>query len=410
MANRPFIAFDSAILKRAETAIAHGALTNSKRPSAYVKGFYPTHLTKGHGPFVWDTRGNRYVDFICGLGSSILGYANEEVNLAAYSQLCRGATLSLGTVTEVECAEKVKELFPYVEKVRFLKTGTDACNAAVRIARAKTGRTKVFSEDYHGWSDEFCVAYNRKTRMEGIGLNPNGQIWPNYPQDDLSDVAAIILEPVVTDASPDRLTYLKELQARCKKSGTLVIFDEVITGFRFPKFSVSQYWGIEPDLICLGKAMANGLPLSCVGGKKSVMECADYFVSSTFAGETLSLASATKTMSLLQTKYSLDKLWDKGAEFLFRFNSIDPTLVKIEGYPTRGIFRGDNQKLPVFFQEACRAGILFGPSFFFNFAHTDLIDPVISACQDILMKIRSGGVELEGDIPVAPLAQKVRST
>lgn len=409
MASRPFIAFDSKIQRRAESAIAHGALTNSKRPSSHVRGFYPTHLSHGKGAFVWDTRGNRYIDFICGLGSSILGYSNEEVNLEISHRMHLGATLSLGTVTEVECAEKVKEVIPFAEKVRFLKTGSDACTAAIRIARAKTGRSLVLSEGYHGWHDEFCVAYNRKSGNQGLGLNEESQVFPFIDEIRLDSVAAVIVEPVVTDLSKERIAFLQLLRERCNKSGTLLIFDEVITGFRFPKLSASEYFGIEPDLICMGKAMGNGMPISCVAGKSDIMECEDYFVSSTFAGETLSLAAATKTISLLQTKYLLDHLWDKGTEFLYRFNSIAPELVRIDGYPTRGVFRGEKMNTTLFFQESCRAGILFGPSFFFNFSHRELIDPVISACQDILMKIRTGSVELEGDFPIAPLAQKVRA-
>jgi acetylornithine/succinyldiaminopimelate/putrescine aminotransferase len=188
----------------------------------------------------------------------------------------------------------------------------------------------------------------------------------------------------------------------------LLIFDEVITGFRFPKFSVSNYYGITPDLICLGKAMANGMPISVVGGNADVMNCGEYFVSSTFAGETLSLAAALKTMTLLQTKYDLNDLWERGKVFLAQFNALYPEKLWIEGYPTRGAFKGDDLVKALFWQEACRAGVLFGPSWFFNFCHPPVTDLVVSTCRDIVGRIKTGSVRLLGNMPTTPFAQKAR--
>lgn len=401
MARQTFTAFDVDLFNRSEQSIAHGALTNSKRAQCFVKGVYPTHLREGKGCYVWDTLGNRYIDFICGLGSSILGYANEEVNGAMMAQLRRGSTFSLGTELEVLVAEKVKELFPFVEKVRILKTGTDACNAALRIARTKTGRKLVASHAYHGWGDEFT-----SLTPPARGVNEHPFIRKGEECGD--HTAALITEPVITDASPERVAALKALREECTKTGTMLIFDEIITGMRFPKFGVSNYFGVEPDILCLGKAVANGMPVSIIAGKADVMECDDYFVSSTFAGETISLAAALKTMSLLQTKFKLDHLWNEGKKFQARFNSIAPELVSIEGYPTRGVFKGEMYNKALFWQEACKAGLLFGPSFFFNFSHIDVADQVISSCEGILRRIKTGSVVLEGELPQVPYAQKTR--
>ncbi len=389
--------------ERAKLSIAHEALTNSKRPSCFVRGVYPTHLVSGKGAVVTDTNGKKYIDFITGLGCSILGYANDEVNRAIHHRLDQGATLSLGTPLEVECAEKVKELLPWIERARFLKTGSEACAAAVRIARAKTGRQLVISDGYHSWHDEF-VSLTRPA----IGVNPQEYIL-KHELISFDDVAAVIIEPVITDYSEERIQYLRDLKRKCTRYGALLIFDEIITGFRWPQFSVSRFYGIEPDIICLGKAVANGLPLSIVAGKKDVMECADYFVSSTFAGETLSLASALKTMQVLQTKVSLQDLWGSGEVFLSKFNALAPELVRIVGYPTRGVFTGDEIAKALFFQESCKAGLLFGPSWFFNFSHIEYIDTVISTCRDILTKIKTGSVRLEGEMPRAPLSQQMRT-
>lgn len=398
--------FDWSWDKRERESIAQGALTNSKRPACLVRGVYPTHLTRGLGCHVWDPQGKQYIDFIGGLGCNILGYANQEVNAAVSERLVLGATLSFATPLEVLCAEKVKEIFPFVDRVKFLKTGSDACNAAVKIARAKTGRSLVLSDGYHGWGDDFV-----SLSPPALGVPLPREIdrlrneWPDEP------IAAVILEPVMTEMNDDRQKWLNELRAKCDRYGAMLIFDEVITGFRFPKLSVSNHYGISPDLICLGKAMANGLPIAVVGGKKSVMECGEYFVSSTFAGETLSLAAALKTMTLLQSnKYDILYLWEKGMNFINEFNAIAPDLVMIDGYPTRGVLRGEELSKALFMQECCRAGILFGPSWFFNFKHIEVMDAVLNTCRDIMTRIKTGSVGLLGEMPERPFAQKMRET
>lgn len=391
--------------KRERECIAQGALTNSKRPSCLVRGVYPTHLKRGLGCHVWDMQDRKYVDFIGGLGCNILGYANQEVNAAVIERLGHGTTLSLATPLEVECAEKVKEIFPFIDRVKFLKTGSDACSAAVRIARASTGRSLVLSDGYHGWHDDFvslsppALGVPLPRAIEKLGM------WDGVP------VAAVIVEPITTEMSEARVEWLKALREKCDRNGAVLIFDEVITGFRFPKLSVSNYYGILPDLICLGKAMANGLPISVVGGKKEIMECGEYFVSSTFAGETLSLAAAIKTMTLLQTnKHDINYLWEKGQVFITQFNSIAPEIALIDGYPTRGVLKGDPMPKALFMQEACKAGMLFGPSWFFNFKHIEVMDAVLNTCRDIMTRIKTGSVTLEGELPSSPFAQKIRES
>jgi len=389
--------------RRAMECIAQGSLTNSKRPSCLIEGIYPTHLATGHGAYVWDVEGNRFLDFICGLGSNILGYGHPEVTEAIIHRAHQGATLSLSSYTELFTAEKVKELVPWVEQVKFLKTGSEACQAALRIARAYTKRNRVYTEGYHGWSDEFV-----SLTPPALGVMHHQWIRKLEAAEIEPDTAAVIIEPVMLDTSDDRIAWLRQLREFCTRNGVVLIFDEIITGFRYPGFTVAQHYGIQPDLICLGKAIANGMPLSAVAGKRDLMSGQEYFVSSTFAGETLSLAAATKTMQLLQTKYRLEHLWEKGGQFLKAFNSIWPGMIQIEGYPTRGYFKGDPEVKAKFWQEACRAGILFGPSWFFNFHHISVMDQVLNTCSDILTRIRTGSVQLEGKAPQSPFAAKVR--
>jgi glutamate-1-semialdehyde aminotransferase len=392
---------------RAQECIAQGALTNSKRPDCLVKGVYPTHIRNGTGCWLFDDKGKQYADFICGLGTNLLGYGQTQVAQAIAAQAAHGACFSLGSTHEVLAAEKLKEMFPFVERVKFLKSGSEACSAAIRIARAATGRTRVFSEGYHGWHDDFV---SLTPPAAGVPRRECINKLSDFEQIDVN-TAAVIVEPVMTDSGITRRMWLKALRDRCDKVGALLIFDEVITGFRFPKWSVASAWGITPDLICLGKAMANGMPLAAVCGKKSVMDNPAYFVSSTYAGETLSLAAALTTMTLLQKTFNVDRLWEQGEAFITKFNTISPNQkVKLKGYATRAVFEGEPLAKALFWQEACIAGILFGPSWFFNFSHLEIADWVLSTCRDIMVRLDTGEIKLLGELPQAAFAQKARES
>lgn len=399
---------DSEWYKRAQQSIAHAALTNSKRPETLVKGVYPTHINDSKGCYVF-ANGRRYVDFICGLGTNLLGYGNEEVAQVIAQQAYRGISPSFSTEIEVLAAEKVKELFPWIEQVRFLKTGGESCSAAVRIARTFRKESFLLSQGYHGWHDEFVSLTPPSLGVpEETGNIFDLNLWENSqllgPQG-IGREQTIILEPVELDSSPKRIDYLKELKSR--KSNPTIIHDEIITGFRYLSHSVSKHHGVRPDLICLGKAIANGMPLAVVGGKKEIMECDEYFVSSTFAGETLSLVAALKTMTLLQTKYNVADLWSHGKRFQDEFNSFLPG-VQLNGYATRARLEGDPLQKALFMQEACKANIIFGPSWFISFSHIGILDDVLKTCQAIFLKIKNGMVKLEGQMPKSPFAERLR--
>lgn len=395
---------DVDLMQRAQASIAQGALTNSKRPESFVKGVYPTHVKMGQGAYLWDSKNKKYIDFICGLGANLLGYGVQSIYYKAGKQMMYGPSLSFSTPDEVECAEKVKELFPFIDCMKFLKTGTEACLAALKIARAATGRTLVLSEGYHGWGDEFV-----SLTPPAAGVPQNQTIKPlKHIMDITTEVAAVIVEPVITEFTPERVDYLKNLREWTRAMGAVLIFDEIITGFRFPKFSVAAYTGVKPDLILLGKAIANGLPLSVVGGSYALMNGSNYFVSSTFAGETCSLVAATETMTLLQTKHNVEKLWEAGQAWIDRFNQIWPEGIRLKAYPTRGVFEADPLTKALFMQETCRAGLLFGPSWFFNFAHAALDLDYFSTIEEIICRIKKGQVTLMGEMPRSPFAAKVR--
>lgn len=391
--------------RRANESIAQGALTNSKRVECLVKGVSPTHIKKAEGCFVYDTEGKKYLDFICGLGTNLLGYANAHIQKAVVARLSSGWLGSLPFTSEVEAAELVKNWFPFVDRVRFLKEGTTACQSAIRIARAHTGRSRVLSHGYHGHADPFI-----SLTPPSLGVPEDGNIETFSQWEQLDEtVAAVIIEPIITEWGQERIMYLAQLREKCTKLGIVLIFDEIITGFRWPKFSFACWSGIHPDIILLGKACAGGMPLSIIGLGRGIGEGKEWFVSGTFHGDLLALAALTTTFELLINKHKIDDLWSEGDDFLKSFNELAPDKIKILGYPTRGVFTGDALFKALFWQEAARAGILFGPSFFLCFPHIEHLKSVLSFAQDIIPKIRQGKIELLGEMPASPFSAKARS-
>lgn len=390
------------ILDRQNLCIAQGALTNSKRPESFVKGVYPTHLMKARDSIVWDINGRSYIDFICGLGTNILGYANPKINQAMFVAANEGASLSLNSVLEIECAERLKTMFHFIEKVKFLKTGSDACAAAIKIARSYTNRDKVLTEGYHGWADPFVSI---EFPASGVHKNQGVEKFTGFDQL-TTDVAAVIIEPVNLDHSSSRIEFLKELKVRCELMGIVLIFDEIITGLRFPKYGACNYTSVKPDLVVMAKALGNGMPITFVGGKKDLMDNPAYFVSGTFFGERLSLAAACRVLEMLRDE-PIDFTWEMGEQFISRFNALSE-IIKIKGYPTRGVFEAEDYTKALFFQECCKAGILFGPSWFFNRHHIIKMDTVLSTCKDVIAQINTRTVKLEGQLPLKPFAAQQR--
>lgn len=392
---------------RSKAVIAHGSLTNSKRPECFIEGVYPTHIERAHGAFVWDVDGNRYTDFICSLGAILVGHANHRIGEAVKEQLAKGTVYSLGSRLEVEFAEKITSMFSHCEKIRVLKTGSEACSAAVRIARAHTGRVMVLSEGYHGWHDQFVGLTPPAKGVPSLELRPTiGRFnWQSGPAE---TTAAVIVEPVINDYSENRLLLLRELRRRCDETGALLIFDETITGCRFPGFSFAKWSGIEPHISIFGKAMGGGFPLAVVGGRTAVMN-SDYFVSSTFAGDCIAMRASLELIRILSEDETLARMWSDAENFKNNFNKIAPELIAIEGYPTRGIFVSPNELTKaLFMQECAKAGILVGPSWFWNLPIAEERNELLALFRVILTKINGRTTALEGKMPVKPYAQSVR--
>jgi len=388
----------------AETYIGQGSLTNSKHPRRLVEGAYPSHIVKGYGCDLWDEAGNKYIDYICGLGTNLVGYGRKEVCEAIKDQVVNGISHSLPTTLETLFAREFVEAFGFIDKVKIFKTGTEACMAAVKIALASSLKKKVVKEGYHGWSS---VLMAKEPPAKRIPKDYGNTLYRSDESFKWNEIAAYIVEPVITDWSKERIEYLKELRTKCTENGVTLIFDETITAYRFPSTCVAHEIGVDPDMFIAGKALGGGMPISVLGGKAKLMD-GDYFVSGTFCGEAASIAAARAVMRIC-SRGQLEELWDNGLRFSERFNKDCEDVVQIKGYATRGVLQGHTEKVALFMQEAVKSGMLFGPSWFYNFFHISQNEMVLSLCKEIASKIRNQEVRLTGAVPKPAIASATRA-
>ncbi|MFB3904759.1 MAG: aminotransferase class III-fold pyridoxal phosphate-dependent enzyme [Acidobacteriota bacterium] len=377
------------LLRRAEKVIPCQTQCLSKGPTQLVQGVAPVYLEAGRGSRVWDVDGSEYIDYMSGLGPIILGYSFPAVNAAITEQLGRATTLSLMHPLEVEMAELLTEVIPCAEMARFGKNGSDATSAAIRIARAFTGRDHLAQSGYHGWQDWYVASTSRsrgvpKALAELIhpfrynDLDSLRQVFKQHP----GQVAAVIMEPVLTEAP--RPAFLEEVKELARQEGALLVFDEVITGFRWALGGAQDYFRVTPDLACLGKSMSNGMPLSAVVGRADVMrECEDVFFSLTYGGECLSLAAGLATVKILRDPSVLDTVWRQGKKLQEGFARLAAEkgvgeYLACLGYPCRTTIRFlDAQKQPsliiksLFQQEVIKRGILCAGYHNMSYSHSD---------------------------------------
>jgi glutamate-1-semialdehyde 2,1-aminomutase len=309
-------------LARAQHTIPLGAQTFSKSRTQFPFGVSPYFVSRGKGSKVWDIDGHEYIDFINGLCSVTLGYADPDVNAAVAAQLEDGTIFTLSHPLETEVAELLCEVIPSAEMVRFGKNGSDATAGAVRIARAFTGRDHVLTCGYHGWQDWYIGS---TTRNKGVP-QASRELTHGFPYNDLpalekmlaqwkEQVAAVIMEPMnVVQPEPGYLEGVKEL---AHGAGALLVFDETITGFRYALGGAQELFNVTPDITTLGKGIANGFPLSAVCGRRDVMqEMEEVFFSFTMGGETLSLAAAKATIGKLRREPVIATMKQRGSRIL----------------------------------------------------------------------------------------------
>ncbi len=305
-------------LKKTLPIIPLASQTFSKSHIQFPEGFSPLFLERGDGAEVWDVDGNNYIDFICALASIILGYCDIDVDAAVVKQMKKGVSFSLSHPLELELAEKLTSIIPCAQMVRFGKNATDSTTGAIRLARAFTNKQHILSCGYHGWNDWYIAG---TTRNLGIPSELTSLIH-NFQYNDIASlekrfseyenqIAAVIMEPMNFVFPSD--DFLNKVELLCKKNNALLIFDETITGFRFGLGGAQAHLNVTPDLAVFGKAIANGYPLSALVGRADIMQLYEHvFLSSTFGGETLSIAAALATIDKLEKNKIPEKIYETG--------------------------------------------------------------------------------------------------
>ncbi len=377
------------LIEDALNVIPLGSQTFSKSITSYPRGISPLFIKKGCGSHVWDVDNNKYIDFVSGLASVILGYKDSEVDSSIIKQLNNGITFSLPHSLEIQVAKMIIEMVPSAEMVRFGKNGTDATSASVRLARAYTGREHIAVCGYHGWQDWYIGSTVRSlgvpVKVKELthtfiynDLESLEKIFKKFP----NKLAAVIMEPMNVEWPIDN--FLHKVEILCKKHKALFILDETITGFRYSKGGAQEIFDITPDITTFGKGMGNGMPISAVVGKKEVMKLMDdIFFSGTFGGETLSLSAAKAVLKKIKDGDVIQKIHQTGGKVLDKVGQLIvlhdiADIISISGHPAityitiKPAYGYSNYEIKTFFlQEMFKRGILILGSHNISYAHND---------------------------------------
>ncbi len=393
-------------------------------------GGEPFFVDRAKASRIWDTNGKEYIDYVCSWGPLILGHSDQDVIKAVSEALSKGASFGAPTAIETELAKKIIELFPSIDKVRMVSSGTEAVMSAIRLARGFTKRDKIikFEGCYHGHSDFMLV-------KAGSGLLTYGETSSlGVPKDvakltivaeynnlenvkeifekNKNEIACVIVEPVAANMGlvlPND-NFLSGLRKICDENGSLLIFDEVITGFRLSKGGASQFYNIQPDITTLGKIIGGGLPVGAYGGKREIMDLISplggVYQAGTLSGNPLAMAAGLKTLEKLSddsfhTKLNekASMLWTGFSENLkklglnYAFNSIGSlsclyfTDNKVNSY--QDAVKADTKKYAKYFHGMLEKGINLAPAqfeaMFVSISHTDKdIDDTIKAQYEVL--------------------------
>ena len=411
---------------RASGLIPAFTQTLAKGPTQHVRGVAPNYLVRGKGARVWDVDGNEYLDYNMAIGPVSLGYCYPAVDDVIRSQLDDGITFSLVHPLEVELAEMLREIVPNAESVRYSKTGCDVTSAAVRLARAYTGRKKVLCCGYHGWHDWYIGVTDRNAGIPQEVLDLTHTFNYNDIESVIDsidgDTACVILEPFLFEEP--RNNFLHALKEVCHEHGVVLIFDEMWTGFRVALGGAQEYFGIKTDLACFSKAVANGMPLSILTGRSEIMRLLekDVFFFTTFGGEALSLAAARAVIQEMREKKVPEHLARQGRRLKDGYNAAAMELgmnyTRCSGFDCRTIVTFDAgagnplEMKSLVQQELIRRGILWSGFHTICFSHTDDdIEYTLAAYREVLPILR-GAVErgtvralLEGE-PVEPVFRR----
>jgi glutamate-1-semialdehyde 2,1-aminomutase len=421
------------IFERAEKVLVGGV--NSPVRAFRSVGGDPLIIERGSGQHLYDADGNELLDYVCSWGAMILGHANPAISEAIADQARRGTSFGVTTELELELATLITRAIPFIEKIRFVSSGTEATMSAVRLARGVTKRDFIvkFEGCYHGHADSFLSQAGSGLATLGIAECPGvpaalAALTLNVPYNDLQAVervfqqhrdriAAIIVEPIAANMGvvPPETGFLKGLQEICKKNSALLIVDEVITGFRLQYGSVQEIFGIEADLTTLGKIIGGGVPVAAYGGRAELMDqvapLGPVYQAGTLAGNPLAMRAGIAALQQL-TKPGLYEEMTGLAQRLVsglraqvadagipaQINAIGPlATIFFTSAPVRNYSdakRADTKQYAQFFREMLDRGIFLAPSqfeaAFISMAHTSQdIDRTLAATHESLQAISS---------------------
>ena len=397
------------LLERACKTVPLGSQTFSKSKTQLPFGVSPYFAKRAEGAYLYDVDGNKYIDFVNSLCSITLGYQDADVTRAVKNQLEDGIIFSLAHELEFLVAEKICEMVPCAEMVRFGKNGSDATSGAIRIARAHTGKDHVLVCGYHGWQDWYIGSTARNLGVPEAtrslthtflynDINSLSKLFEEYK----NNVAAVILEPVNVVAPKDN--FLQKVKELAHKNNAVLVFDETITGFRYANGGAQEFFGVTPDLATFGKGLANGYPVSALAGKAELMKLMEeIFFSFTFGGETLSLAASLATLTKLQKEPVVETLKARGTDLMERLQSLIDRhdlghIFNIAGYPFWSFFiTKDFEKYSMwdfktfFIQEMFANGIYSIGTHNISYAHTkENIDSLMIAYDSYFSKVNDG--------------------
>lgn len=432
MMTKPNIQRSNEIYARAKNIIPAGSQTFSKGVTQFVEGFAPKYLHRGKGAYVWDVDENKYLDYIMGCHPIVLGYCDEDVNNAIIDQLGRGTTFSLMNELEVDVTEKIIDTVPCAEAARFGKNGADATSVGVRIARAVTGRDHIAYCGYHGWHDWYIANTDLNSGIPEF----NKQLAHSFNYNDLDsleqifkahpDEVAIVIMEALTILEP-KDNFLHEVKKMAHHYGALLMFDEIITGYRFAVGGAQELTGVTPDLTSLAKAISNAVPLSAICGKKEYLFALEKtFFSFTYGGDCIGLAAASAAIPKIKENNVPAHLWRVGEVLQTGFNTLVKDLglddfFQCLGYPCRTIIsfngqgRYDDLEMKSFLQqELLREGVLWAAYHAISWSHGDKdIAFTLNAYETALKKFKDvvdKGLDLRSQIdgiPVRPVFRKV---
>lgn len=376
--------------------------TGSKRPEAMfgpdADAALPTQTVRASGARVWDAAGREYLDWVMALGAVGLGYGHPAVQAGAARAMAAGVTGPLPPVEEEELAAALARRLPWMERIRFLKTGAEAVAAAVRLARVATGRELVLGCGYHGWLD-WCQG-----RTEGVPHSTR-DLFAELPFNDVERaremirfrgdrLAAVVIEPVVV-REPTR-EWLETLRAETHRSGAVLVLDEIKTAFRLAIGGATERYGVVPDLVVIGKALANGFPLAAVGGRADLMAAATRtWISSTSATESVSLAAAHATLEVYERENVCAHLHVVGMRLLHGLHRLlreyPHVVVDVGGVAEMCFLNYANEAISHAVAARCaKRGVLFKRTAY-NFAslgHSEVdVDRTLAVLQEVLADV-----------------------